>query len=117
MKEIYAMQRANGDWFALDDHGRFLVPLFQSTRDGLSARLRNFGMQLFKPVALDALLLEELVTVGGKGDVAFLLVSDPLIKLNLGSRMDYAELALRVRNSEVPQIVTPRGDTVEHVKV
>ena len=30
MSNIYVMQRANGDVFALDDHGRFRVPLFNS---------------------------------------------------------------------------------------
>jgi hypothetical protein len=31
MSDIYVMQRANGDVFALEDHGRFRVPLFNST--------------------------------------------------------------------------------------
>jgi hypothetical protein len=49
MSDIYVMQRANGDVFALDDHGRFRVPLFNSSSDASLARLRNFGMLLFKP--------------------------------------------------------------------
>jgi hypothetical protein len=28
MKEIYAMRRANGDWFALEDHARLQLTLF-----------------------------------------------------------------------------------------
>ena len=45
--DLYAMRRANGDWFALEDHGRMSVPLSHSSHDALMARLRNFGMLLF----------------------------------------------------------------------
>ena len=38
MSDIYVMQRANGDVFALDDHGRFRVPLFNTSSDGFLAR-------------------------------------------------------------------------------
>jgi hypothetical protein len=48
------MQRAHGDVFTLDDHGRFRALLFNSRSDAFLARLRNFGMLLFKPVQLDA---------------------------------------------------------------
>jgi len=37
MGDIYAMQRANGDVFALDNKGRFCVPLFHSSRDAMTA--------------------------------------------------------------------------------
>jgi hypothetical protein len=94
MSEIYVMQRANGDVFALDDHGRFRVPLFNSTSDAFQARLRNFGMLLFKPVPLDAGLLKQLVPVGGAAEVDFWLVSDPLINLNRGRLVPAAQLAV-----------------------
>jgi hypothetical protein len=78
------MQRANGDVFSLDDHGRFRVPLFNSPSDARLARLRNFEMLLFKPVQLNAGLLKELVPVGGAAEVDFWLVNDPSINLNRG---------------------------------
>ena len=59
MSDIFAMQRANGDWFALDHHGRLRVPLFHSSHDAMIARLRNFGLLLFKPVVLDARFLKK----------------------------------------------------------
>jgi hypothetical protein len=98
MNDIYVMQRANGDVFALDDHGRFRVPLFRSTSDGILARLRNFGMLLFKPVTLDGALLEQIVPQGGAAEVEFWLINDPLINLNRGRRVQPAELALLVGN-------------------
>jgi len=90
------MQRANGDVFALDDHGRFCVPLFHSSRDALTARLRNGDMLLFKPVAIDNRLLRELAPEGGQNNVDLLLVKDPLRSLKHGSPVEHAELRLLV---------------------
>ena len=98
MSEIYAMQRANGDVFALDNKGRFCVPLFHSSRDAMTARMRNGDMLLFKPVAVDARLLRELDPKGGQNNVDLLLVKDPLRSLKHGDRVDHAELVLIVGN-------------------
>jgi hypothetical protein len=98
MSDIYVMQRANGDVFALDDHGRFRVPLFNSSSDAFLARLRNFGMLLFKPVRLDAGLLKQLVPVGGAAELDFWLVSDPQINLNRGRLVQPEQLALLMGN-------------------
>ena len=98
MSDIYVMQRANGDVFALDDHGRFRVPLFNSSSDAFLARLRNFEMLLFKPVQLDADLLKQLVPVGGAAEVDFWLVNDPLIKLKRGRLVQPEQLALLMGN-------------------
>lgn len=92
MSPIYAMRRANGDWFASDDRGRFLVPVFHSRGDAMIARARNTAMLLFKPVALDARLLKQLVPAGG-GDVDFRMVSDPIANLNRGNLVEPAQMA------------------------
>ena len=102
MSDIYVMQRANGDVFALDDHGRFRVPLFNSSSDAFLARLRNFGMLLFKPVQLDAGLLKQLVPLGGAAEVDFWLVNDPLINLNRGRLVQPEQLALLMGLSMAP---------------
>ena len=98
MGDIYAMQRANGDVFAVDDKGRFCVPLFHSSRDAMTARLRNGDMLLFKPVALGARLLRELVPKANQNSVDLLLVKDPLRNLKRGDRVEHAELVLIVGN-------------------
>src|SRR6185436_9755723 len=100
MSDIFAMQRANGDVFALDNKGRFCVPLFHSSRDAMTARLRNVDMLVFKPVALDARLLRELRPKGGQNNVDLLLVKDPLRNLELGDHVNHAELSLIVGNDE-----------------
>lgn len=98
MSEIYAMQRANGDVFALDHNGGFCVPLFHSRSDAMTARSRNGDMLLFKPIALDDRLLREIAPQRGRSDVALLLVKDPLRSLKHGRRLEHAELVLMVEN-------------------
>jgi hypothetical protein len=75
MTDLYAMRRANGDWFTFEDSGRRRVPLFHSTHDALMARLRTVDMLLFSPIALDAQLLSKIV--GGPSEVDFCIVSNP----------------------------------------
>ena len=99
MSSLYAMQRANGDWFALDDRGRFRVPLFSSRQGGLMARVSHWGMRLFKPVALDGRSLGELVTADGSGETDFWLVDDPFTGLSRGRLIDLARLSLLVRDA------------------
>jgi hypothetical protein len=99
MNILYAMRRANGDWFALDDRGRFRVPVFSSPQGGLMARVNNWGMRLFRPVALDARSLGELVPAGGGGETDFWLVDDPFNGLGRGRLIDRARLSLLVRDA------------------
>jgi len=110
MSEIYAMRRANGDWFALKDHGRLRVPLFHTSQDAMLARLRNFGLLLFKPVALDARLLGEIALVGAGSDVDFCIVNDPFTSLNRGSQVKHAQLAMLMNNPDEHQPVSKSGN-------
>jgi hypothetical protein len=96
MNTLFAMQRANGDWFALDDRGRFRVPLFHSQQSGLMARVNHWGMRLFKPVALDGGALAELVPADGAGETDFWLVEDPFTSLSRGRLIERAQLSLLV---------------------
>ena len=98
MSDIYVMQRANGDVFSLDDRGRFRVPIFNSSSDAFQARLRNFGMLVFKPVQLNAGLLKKLIPVGGAAEVEFWLVNDPSINLNRGRLLQPDQLAVLMEN-------------------
>ena len=98
MSEIYVMQRANGDVFALDHNRGFCVPLFNSSSDAMTARSRNGGMLLFKPIALNDRLLQEIAPEEGRSDVALLLVNDPLRSLKHGRLLEHAELLLLLEN-------------------
>ncbi len=99
MSSLYAMRRANGDWFALDDRGGFRVPVFRSSWDGMLARVTHTGMLLFQPTALDEVALSDLKTAsgGGDADIYFWLVDAPFTDLKRGRRVDHAELAALLR--------------------
>lgn len=99
MSSLYAMQRANRDWFALDERGCFRVPLFSSRQGGLMARVSNWGLRLFKPVALDERALGELVPADGVSETDFRLVEEPFTNLNRGRLIDRAQLSLLVKDA------------------
>lgn len=96
MSSLYAMQRANGDWFAIKDDGRLRVPIFHTSGEAMQARARNLGMLLFKPVALDQRALGELAETG-ESAADFLLVTDPLANFKRGQPLNHAQLTLLVR--------------------
>jgi len=96
MTDVYAMRRANGDWFALEDQGRLRVPVFHSAHDALMARLRTIEMLLFSPIALDAKILNEIV---GGGAVDFSMINDPFASLSRGLRLPQSQLASLITGS------------------
>ena len=110
MSGIYAMRRANGDWFAFEGRGRFRVPLFHSSHDAMMASLRNFGMLLFRPVALDTRLLKEMVPIGGAGHVDFCMVKDPLVSLRRGKPVGQDDLVLLLNKSGELSTVPHNGN-------
>jgi hypothetical protein len=99
MKSLFAMRRANGDWFAVDDQGAFRVPLFQSPGDAQLARSRETGMECFKPVLLDAPAFENLSTTD-EGKACFWLVADPLRALSRGRAFDRQQLSQFMTNGD-----------------
>ena len=99
MKTLFAMRRANGDWFALDDQGSFRVPVFHSSGEAMLARSRDTGMECFRPVLLDAAALKNLTTTD-EGKASFWLVADPLMKLSRSRPLDRKELEQFMRNGE-----------------
>lgn len=96
---MYAMQRANGDWFAVKDNGRLRVPVFRSSREAMEARARNSGMMLFKPVGLDEHALKDLAPTKAEVGACFWLVNNPSLNLSHGHPLEHAQLALLVRDS------------------
>lgn len=113
MSDIFAMQRANGDWFALDHHGRLRVPLFHSSQDAMIARLHNFGLLVFKPVVLDARFLKEIVPLPGEDEVDFCMVDDPFASFNRGSTMRRTQLALLIHLSDLSALTQSDSQATE----
>jgi len=99
MKTLFAMRRANGDWFALDDRGSFRVPLFHSSGAAMLARSRDTGMECFRPVVLDAAALQNLTNTD-EGKACFWLVADPLMKLSRSRPLDRKQLEQFMKNGD-----------------
>jgi len=91
MSELFGMQRANGDWFALSSNGNLHMTVFLSAAEAMRARSRNTEMECFRPVALDKRALDALTAEDGD-TVCFCLVSDASRKLKRARPIDLAEL-------------------------
>jgi hypothetical protein len=99
MSGMYAMQRANGDWFAFDDHGRLRVPVFHSSRDAMQARMRNAGMLLFKPVALAKRTILDMASGDNNSAMYFWLVDNLSGNVKRGHLIEHTQLSQLVRDA------------------
>ena len=97
MNQVFAMRRANGDWFALDDKGSLRVPVFHTASDAMLARSMDSGMECFRPVVLQNDALRNL-TSAEQGSATYWFVGDPLRRLSLGRRLDRQELMTHIQN-------------------
>jgi hypothetical protein len=102
MTSMYAMRRANGDWFALDDYGRLRVPVFHSVTEAMEARWRNPGMLLFRPVVLDDLALSDLAPTETENTAGYWMVSNPSIKLKRGRPLEHEQLVRLIHDAAQP---------------
>jgi hypothetical protein len=99
MSSMYAMRRANGDWFAFEEDGYLRVPVFGSSRRAMEARVHNRGMMLFKPAVFDERALNELAPTGGETGVQFWLADGSSTRLSHGQLIDPARFALLMHES------------------
>ena len=97
-KNVYGMQRANGDWFALQKHNGLCVPLFASDGDARKTRAFNVEMLVFKSVPLDERALNDLKKSVGDSRAYFWLVETGSTSMRHGSALTHAEVAALVRN-------------------
>ena len=93
MRPVFAMQRANGDWFALEDHESFRVPVFSSNSEAMQARAFNVEMLVFKPVPVDERALRDLAPVDGQRPTHFWLVENESLNMKRGVALQHSELA------------------------
>jgi hypothetical protein len=103
LSKMFGMQRANGDWFALEDHKSFRVPVFSSSSDAMHARAFNPEMLLFKPVLLDERALKDLAAEENGDAAHFWLVDDFQANLKRGRRLQYGQLAALCYEATVPE--------------
>ena len=99
MNSVYAMQRANGDWFALEEKLNFRVPLFASHSEAMRVRAFNVEMLVFKPALIDERALKDMVQIEGGRPVYFWLVDEASTNMKRGARLQHEQLALIVRGA------------------
>lgn len=104
MSAIYAMQRANGDWFALGFREGFRVPVFSSNREAMQARSFNVEMLVFKPVLVDERALKDLAPIEGQRPAHFWLVNDSCVNMKRGVALQHTELAGLVRGENAETV-------------
>ena len=98
MGGMYAMRRANGDWFAFEEGGHLRLPVFGSSQAAMQARALNWGMLLFKPAIFDERALNAIAPTGGENGVYFWLADGSSTKLRHGHLIDRVRLALLMRD-------------------
>lgn len=102
MSKMYAMQRANGDWFAFEEEGHLRLPVFLSRHEAMQAQAHNWGMLLFRPAIFGARTLDELAPAGGASGIHFWLADGSSTKLKHGHLIDHARLALLMNGPKEP---------------
>jgi len=100
MNTIYAMQRANGDWFALEQREGFRVPIFSSNREAMQARAFNVELLVFKPVPVDDRALTDLAPIDDQRPTHFWLVKNACVNMKQGVALEHSELAGLVRGEK-----------------
>jgi hypothetical protein len=101
MNSMYAMQRANGDWFALEQREGFRVPIFSSNREAMQARAFNVELLVFKPVAVDERALKDLAPADDQRPTEFWLVKDACVNMKYGVALEHSELVGLIRGKKL----------------
>lgn len=112
MKQVmYAMRRANGDWFTMSVGGRNLVPVFRTPGGARRARAKNPELMLFRPAPLDESALEDLATADDGRPAAFWLVDeeDPAAILTHGHPLEFEQLATLEAARSLPGVVRSKS--------
>jgi len=107
MNDMFAMRRANGDWFTVDTGGRLHVPVFRSRGVAMQSHWRNSGMMFFKPAVLDEQALKDLAPAAEASGFGFWLVDDPSADPRSGRPLNHAQLTLLVRE-QIPVRPAPQ---------
>jgi hypothetical protein len=93
------MQRANGDWFAIEEKSSLRMPLFSSQREAMRARAFNVEMFLFKPALVDERTLKDVAQTEDGPPVCFWLVDETSTNMKRGAAVQPEQLALILRSA------------------
>lgn len=91
---MYAMQRANGEWFTTEIEGRLCLPVFRNFTAAQRVHARIADLMVYLPQPLDSVTLETLKR--SRNDIGFWLVDefDPNAELTPGHWLTESELVV-----------------------
>ena len=98
---LYGMQRANGDWFAIREPSRFRVPLFSSVDEAKSARAFNIELLVFSAALFDERALKQLGQLEEDRAVYFWLVDESSRNMRRGVALERAQVELMLNDANV----------------
>ena len=98
------MQRANGDWFALNNPEGLRLPIFSSNREAMQARAFNVEMLVFKPVLVDERALKDLAPLDGQPPAHFWLVDDTCVNMKRGVALEHSALEVLIRGTKAVEV-------------
>src|SRR5690242_3270347 len=98
------MQRANGDWFALQRADGLCVPLFSSASEARQARAFNVELLVFTSVVVDERAFKDLAQSVDNPRAYFWLVEKGSTSMRRGMILTTAQVSLLVRDvgREIP---------------
>jgi hypothetical protein len=100
VNSIFGMQRANGDWFALEGREGLRVPVFSSNNEAMQARSFNVEMLVFHPEVVDEAALKGFVSAEGEPAARVWLVKQGSTNMKRGVFLESAELARFVHGAD-----------------
>jgi hypothetical protein len=105
MSKLYGMQRANGDWFALQARETFRVPVFRTSHDAMHAHAFNPEMLLFTPMILNTGALKVLAAELNGDSAHFWLVDEGQGNLKRGRHLRYGHVAVLCHEGSIDEVM------------
>ena len=102
---LYGMQRANGDWFAIREPSRFRVPLFSSISEAKAAHAFNVELLVFGPALFDGRALKQVGQIEEDRFVYFWLVEESSRNMRRGIALEREQVELMLNESNVPVLI------------
>lgn len=96
MGDLYAMRRANGDWFGFDDHGLLRMLIFHNSSGAMISRSRHSELECFRPMVFDERVLK--ILAAETNIPGFLIVDEPLLNLKKSRRMSFDQFTKFMRD-------------------
>ncbi|MEW6731916.1 MAG: hypothetical protein AB1489_11375 [Acidobacteriota bacterium] len=100
MPKMYAMRRANGEFFTVQP-GQ-LVAVWAGEEMLSRARVRNPELDLYRPVVIDSRISDKLKPIVGEKGFWLVESQTPDAKLDEGRRIDWTELS-KLQSQQPPE--------------